>query len=214
MDLGLAAERIETDPAAARALVLEAQGQARQTLADLRNLVRGIAPAILLDRGLVPALSSLAAQSPVSTIVLSSMSGAERLPDAVERAAYFVVAEALANVAKHARATRCEIRCRRDPGRLVVEIRDDGAGGARPSPTGGLAGLAGRVEALDGRLEIDSPDGGPTIIRAEIPVPDAMALPTATPFAAAGPGDAPQAPEAPAAGDGIRGWRPPGQEPR
>jgi signal transduction histidine kinase len=233
MDLGLAAERIETDPAAARTLVLEAQGQARQTLADLRNLVRGIAPAILLDRGLVPALSSLAAQSPVSTIVLSSMSGVERLPDALERAAYFVVAEALANAGKHARATRCEIRCRRDPDRLVVEVWDDGAGGARMAPGGGLAGLAGRVEALDGHLEVDSPDGGPTVVRAEIPVPAApsvapsgtgsrtVASPTswqvapapATPATAAPatatPGPASTAGDTPAVDGGIPGWRPP-----
>jgi signal transduction histidine kinase len=170
IDLGLAAERLETDPASARTLVLDAQDQARQTLADLRNLVRGIAPAILLDRGLVPALGAVAGRSPVSTVVLSSMAGGERLPDAVERAAYFVVAEALANVAKHAQASRCEIRCRRDPGRLVVEVWDDGVGGATLAPSGGLAGLAGRVEALDGRLEVDSPPGGPTTVRAEIPV--------------------------------------------
>ncbi len=206
MDLGLAAERIETDPTAARTLVLEAQDQARQTLADLRNLVRGIAPAILLDRGLVPALSALAGRSPVSTVVLSSMSGGERLPDAVERAAYFVVAEALANVAKHARATRCEIRCRRDPGQLVVEIWDDGDGGARLAPTGGLAGLAGRVEALDGRLEVASPEGGPTIVRAIIPVADGAAITTP----AGDTGARLPSTEGPGAASGaIPGWRPP-----
>ncbi len=177
IDLGLAAERIERDPASARTLVLDAQDQARQTLADLRNLVRGIAPAILLDRGLVPALSALAGRSPVSTIVLSSMAGGERLPDAVERAAYFVVAEALANVAKHAQATRCEVRCSSDPGRLVVEVWDDGVGGAADVPGGGLAGLSGRVEALDGRLTVDSPHGGPTTVRAQIPLPAHHAVP-------------------------------------
>jgi len=215
MDLGLAAERIETDPAAARTLVLEAQDQARQTLAELRNLVRGIAPAILLDRGLVPALSALAGRSSASTIVLSSMAGGERLPDAVERAAYFVVAEALANIAKHARATRCEIRCRRDPDRLVVEVWDDGKGGARMAPSGGLAGLAGRVEALDGQLEVDSPPGGPTIVRAQIPVPEATAAPTPTADGrATSPATATPA-AAPAAGGitgAIPGWRPPDDE--
>ena len=214
MDLGLAAERIETDPVTARTLVLEAQDQARQTLADLRNLVRGIAPAILLDRGLVPALSALAARSPVSTVVLSSAAVGERLPDAVERAAYFVVAEALANVTKHAQATRCEIRCRRDPGRLVVEVWDDGDGGARMAPNGGLAGLAGRVEALDGRLEVDSPTGGPTVVRAEIPVPESPdatageAVSSGTPQTGWGVA-APAVGEAPTPGGAIPGWLPP-----
>jgi signal transduction histidine kinase len=171
IDLGLAADKIDSDPASARTLVLDAQDQARQTLAELRNLVRGIAPAILLDRGLVPALSALAGRSPISTVVLSSVPAGERLPDAVERAAYFVVAEALANVAKHARASRCEVRCRRETDRLVVEVWDDGAGGATAAPGGGLAGLSGRVEALDGQLSIDSPSGGPTLVRAEIPLP-------------------------------------------
>jgi len=170
IDLSLAAERIDTDPAGARALVVEAQDQARLALAELRDLVRGIAPAILMDRGLVPALSAIAGRCPVPTIVASTLPEGVRLPDAVERAAYFVVAEALANVAKHASAARCEIRCRPEANRLVVEVWDDGAGGARVVPGGGLAGLAGRVEALDGRLTVQSPAGGGTLVRAEIPV--------------------------------------------
>jgi len=189
IDLSLAAERIDTDPVAARALVVEAQDQARLALAELRDLVRGIAPAILLDRGLVPALSAIAGRCPVPTTVSSSLPEGERLPDATERAAYFVVAEALANVAKHASAGRCEIRCRREEARLVVEVWDDGAGGARVVPGGGLAGLAGRVEALDGSLTVESPLGGPTLVRAEIPL-SAMpvgsnpAVASATPAAA------------------------------
>jgi len=171
IDLSLAAERIDSDPAAARALVVEAQDQARLALAELRDLVRGIAPAILLDRGLVPALSAIAGRCPVPTVVESTLPAGERLPDATERAAYFVVAEAIANVAKHASAGRCEIRCRREAGRLVVEVWDDGAGGARAIPGGGLAGLAGRVEALDGSLTVESPAGGPTLVHAEIPLP-------------------------------------------
>lgn len=171
IDLSLAAERIDSDPAGARALVVEAQDQARLALAELRDLVRGIAPAILLDRGLVPALSAIAGRCPVLTSVASTLPEGERLPDAVERAAYFVVAEALANVAKHASAARCEIRCHREgppeAPRLVVEVWDNGAGGARVVPGGGLAGLAGRVEALDGSLTIESPPGGPTTIRSE-----------------------------------------------
>jgi signal transduction histidine kinase len=183
IDLGLAAERLDTDPAAARALVVEAQDQARLALAELRDLVRGIAPPILLDRGLVAALSNIAGRCPVPTFVESTLAAGERLPDATERAAYFVVAEALANVAKHASAGRCEIRCRREANRLVVEIWDDGAGGARILPAGGLAGLAGRVEALDGTLTVESPDGGPTTVRAELP---AAVVPAAvTPAASA-----------------------------
>ncbi|CAN5667799.1 sensor histidine kinase [soil metagenome] len=170
IDLGLAAERIDTDPEAAKGLVVEARDQARQALAELRDLVRGIAPSILMDRGLVPALSALAGRSPVPTGVVSTIPEGHRLPDSVERAAYFVVAEAITNVAKHAAAARCEVRCALEAGRLVVEIEDDGVGGARPESGGGLAGLAGRVEALDGRLVVTSPDGGPTVVRAEIPV--------------------------------------------
>jgi signal transduction histidine kinase len=169
IDLSLAAERIDADPVSARALVVEAQDQARLALAELRDLVRGIAPAILLDRGLVAALSAIAGRCPVPTVVESALPAGERLPDATERAAYYVVAEALANVAKHASAGRCEIRCRREGERLMVEVWDDGVGGARVLPGGGLAGLAGRVEALDGSLTVQSPPGGPTLVRAEMP---------------------------------------------
>ena len=171
IDLGLAAERIDTDPAAARALVVEAQDQARLALAELRDLVRGIAPAILLDRGLVPALSAIAGRCPVPTAVASTLPEGERLPDAVERAAYFVVAEA-AGQRRQARVGGAlrDPRAGREARTLVVEIWDDGAGGARVVPGGGLAGLAGRVEALDGSLTIESPAGGPTTVRAEFPV--------------------------------------------
>ena len=171
LDLGLASERIDSDPEAARKLVLEAQDQARQALGELRDLVRGIAPAILLDRGLVPALGSIAARGPVPTVVQSELTVGERLPAAVERAAYFVVAEALANVAKHSQAGRCEVRCRRDGPKLVVEVWDDGVGGATLDPGGGLAGLAGRVAGVDGTLTLMSPPEGGTLVRAEIPVP-------------------------------------------
>jgi len=169
IDLSLAAERIDSDPAGARTLVVEAQDQARQALAELRDLVRGIAPAILLDRGLVAALGAIAGRCPVPTVVQSTLPEGIRLPDAMERAAYFVVAEALANVAKHASAEHCEIRCRAEERGLVVGVWDDGAGGAQVLPTGGLAGLAGRLEALDGSLTVQSPPGGPTLVRAEIP---------------------------------------------
>ena len=170
IDLGLASERIDTDPAAAKQLVLDGQEQARQALAELRNLVRGIAPSILLDRGLVPAVGSIAARGPVPTSVRSDLPPGERLPAAVERAAYFVAAEALANVAKHSAARHCEVRCRLEGGRLIVEVWDDGAGGATVEPGGGLAGLAGRVAGVDGTFTVSSPAGGPTLVRAELPV--------------------------------------------
>jgi signal transduction histidine kinase len=171
MQLGLAADRIDADPAGAKELVVDARDQARLALAELRDLVRGIAPAILMDRGLIPALSALAARSPVPTVLTSELPDGLRLPDAVERAAYYFVAESVANVAKHARADRCEVRCRMEAQRLVVEVEDDGAGGAVIVPGGGLAGLIGRVEALDGTLSITSPPGGPTVVRAEIGLP-------------------------------------------
>ncbi len=221
IDLSLAAERIDSDPAAARELVAGARDQARLALAELRDLVRGIAPAILLDRGLVPALSALAARGPVPTVVASSLPEGIRLPDATERAAYFVVAEALTNVAKHASATRCEIRCRAEERGLVVEVWDDGAGGARIVPGGGLAGLAGRVEALDGTLAVESPAGGPTTVRAEIPVAVAQDLGVT---AAGAPAAGAPAAGAPAAGPPAAGTTPAaapenaapaaGQEPR
>ena len=171
IDLGLAAERIDTDAAGAKELVLEARTEAQQALAEIRSLVRGIAPAILLDRGLVPAIESISARGAVPTSVRSELPAGERLQDAIERAAYFVVAEALVNVAKHSGATRCEVRCRREGGNLVVEVWDDGRGGATVGPVGGLAGLAGRVEGVDGSFTVSSPAGGPTLIAAVIPVP-------------------------------------------
>lgn len=179
MQLGLAEEKIETDPAAARTLVADARDQARQALAEIRDLVRGMAPAILMDRGLIAALPALAGRNPVPTVVASELPDGLRLPDVVERAAYFVVAEAVANVAKHATATRCEIRVRLDGDRLVVEVEDDGGGGAIIVPGGGLAGLEGRVQALDGTLTVISPAGGPTVVRAEIGVRPASPPPAA-----------------------------------
>jgi signal transduction histidine kinase len=176
IDLGLASERIDSDPAAAKELILEGQEQARQALAEIRDLVRGIAPSILLDRGLVAALESISARGPVPTVIRSELAPGERFAPAVERAAYFVAAEALANVAKHSGARGCEVRIRREGGRLVVEVQDDGAGGARIEPTGGLAGLAGRVAGVDGAFTVSSPDGGPTVVRAEIPVPAGSAV--------------------------------------
>jgi signal transduction histidine kinase len=170
IDLGLADERVDTDPAEARRLIADAREQARQALAELRDVVRGVAPSILVDRGLVAALGAVAGRSTIPTYVDSGLPPGVRLPDAAERAAYYVVAEALTNVAKHSRASRCDVYLRAQPGWLLVEVRDDGAGGARITPGGGLAGLRDRVQALDGTLQLWSNPGGPTVLRVAIPV--------------------------------------------
>jgi signal transduction histidine kinase len=173
IDLGLASERIDTDPAAAKQLILEGQEQAREALAEIRHLVRGVAPSILLDRGLVAALASITGRGSVPTALVSDLASGERLSPATERTAYFVVTEALANVAKHSGAQHCEVRCRRNGSALVVEVWDDGAGGARIEPGGGLAGLASRIAGVDGTFTVSSPAGGPTLVRAEIPAQEA-----------------------------------------
>jgi signal transduction histidine kinase len=170
IDLGLASERVETDPEAAKELILEGQTQAREALAEIRSLVRGIAPSILLDRGLVAAVESISGHGPVPTVLVSNLPAGERLPPATERAAYFVVSEALANVAKHSGASNCEVRIRRDGSALLIEVQDDGHGGAVMAPGGGLAGLAGRIAGVDGTFTVSSPPGGPTVVRSEIPV--------------------------------------------
>jgi signal transduction histidine kinase len=170
MDLGMASERIDNDPAAAKQLIAEGQEQAREALAEIRQLVRGIAPSILIDRGLVAALESITGRGPVSTVLVSELAPGERFAPATERTAYFVVTEALANVAKHSGAKRSEVRCRREGSRLIVEVWDDGPGGARIEPEGGLAGLADRIAGVDGTFSVSSPEGGPTVVRAEIPL--------------------------------------------
>jgi signal transduction histidine kinase len=147
-------------------LVAEAHEEAKRALADLRDLARGIHPAILTEQGLDPALSALAARSPVPVEVDVRVG---RLPTSVEASAYFIVAEALANVAKHASATRAVVRAHLEGGAvLVVEIEDDGEGGADANGNG-LSGLADRAAAVEGRVVVTSPIGGPTLIRAELP---------------------------------------------
>jgi len=175
IDLGLASERIDTDPEGAKELMRSSQEQAREALAEIRQLVRGIAPSILLDRGLVPAIESVTGRGPIRTSIRSELAPGTRLSAAVERTAYFVASEALANVAKHSGASNCEVRVRLEGGQLVVEIWDDGKGGAIVAPGGGLAGLASRVAGVDGTLTVTSPSGGPTLIRAAIPVAPAAA---------------------------------------
>jgi len=167
IDLGRARAKLDSDPEAARELVEQAHEDSKQALAELRNLARGIHPAILTDRGLDAALSALAARSSVPVEI--SVDLGERPSVAVESTAYFVVAEALTNATKHAAATRLEVRIRREEGVVVVEIEDNGVGGARIEPGGGLEGLTTRVATVDGTLTISSPAGGPTIVRAEVP---------------------------------------------
>ena len=134
---------------------------------ELRDLVRGIHPSVLSDRGLDAALSGLAERASVPVEIRGGV--ADRLPPAVETAAYYVVAETLTNVGRHAGATSAHVEVRRGEDDLVLVIGDDGRGGARRVPGSGLEGLAQRVEALDGTLEVDSPEGGPTTITARLP---------------------------------------------
>ncbi|MET9067124.1 sensor histidine kinase [Streptosporangium sandarakinum] len=167
IDLGRARERLDRDPREAEELLARAHEGAKAALAELRDLARGIHPAILTDRGLEAALSSLTARAPVPVRLSVELDG--RPPAAVESIAYFVVSECLANVARHASATEASVRIGRLGERVVVEVRDDGAGGAAPRPGGGLAGLADRAATIDGVLTVDSPPGGPTTVRAELP---------------------------------------------
>src|SRR5262245_2187493 len=168
MDLGRAKEKLDTDPDAARALVADAHEEAKRAIVDVRNVARGVYPAVLTDRGLDPALSSLAARSPVPVDV--SVHVPVRPPASVEAAAYFVVSEALANVAKHARATRAAVTVRQaDDGWLTIQVQDDGIGGAALTDGAGLAGLRDRVQAIDGELHLLSPQGGPTVLMVELP---------------------------------------------
>ncbi len=166
MELGRARAKFASDPQAAEAIVGQAHEQAKEALTELRNLVRGVHPPVLSDRGLDAALSGLAALSPVPVTV--RVDPAERPPASVEAIAYFVVAEALTNVAKHAKASRALVTVTRSGNLLNVAVSDDGIGGASVAGQG-LSGLAARVAGIDGRLLVTSPDGGPTVIEAVLP---------------------------------------------
>lgn len=177
MDLATVRRRLADDPAVADDLVEEAEQQVTETLQELRALSRGIAPPVLSDRGLPSALASLAGRCTVQVGLDVALPDGHRLPEPVEETAYFVVAEALTNVAKHSAARSCRVSVRREPapgtdGRgevVVVEVEDDGRGGAHPAKGHGLAGLVDRVAGVDGRLEVVSPDGGPTRVVAVLP---------------------------------------------
>jgi signal transduction histidine kinase len=166
MSLGMAEQKLDSDPGAAQELLAEARRGTQEALQELRSLVRDIHPPVLVDRGLEPAIAALVERTPLR--IGLAVDVPDRPPRAVETAAYFVVTESLANAGKHARAERIDVALRRDGDRLVVEVVDDGRGGADPGGSG-LRGLARRVEALDGRVEVVSPAGGPTMIRAVIP---------------------------------------------
>ncbi|WP_336047748.1 sensor histidine kinase [Streptomyces sp. CA2R101] len=190
MRVGLAKRAYETNPEMARRLLDDAQDQAEEALTELRHVVRGIHPPILTDRGLVGAVRALAASSGLDVAVRAdSVEEGPRAPAAVEAAAYFVVAEALTNAAKHSGADRATVELIRGDGLLTVSVRDDGRGGAGTGSPGeglgttcspgegaagaprgsGLLGIRRRVAALDGTVEVTSPVGGPTVIEVELP---------------------------------------------
>ena len=168
ISLRLAQSKLSADPAGAGEILGGASAELAQALEELRELARGIHPAILTDRGLRPALEALAARVPLPVEIEHDLEA--RLPSTVEAAAYYVVSESLANVAKYAQASQVLVRVSRDDGCACIEVVDDGVGGADPLRGSGLRGLVDRVEALDGRLEVASAAGSGTRVRAEIPV--------------------------------------------
>ncbi|MGW2153853.1 sensor histidine kinase [Nonomuraea sp. NPDC001699] len=167
MELSRAQRQLAKDPQAASATIGEAISATRETLDELRALSRGIAPPILSDRGLAPALAALAGRCTVPVDLDVQTVG--RFQAATENAIYFVCAETLTNVAKHSRATICTVQLARIGDVLMLTIGDDGVGGAHVAKGHGLAGLADRLRAVDGELTVRSPDGGPTVIVAEVP---------------------------------------------
>jgi signal transduction histidine kinase len=176
MDIAAAERQLDTDPDAARKLLEEARQQSKDALEELRALSRGFAPPILLDRGLVAALESLAVRSAVTVRVVSSLPEGTDLPTELERNAYFIAVEGLTNAVKHSGATAIDLRLalRRLPENdatwLDITVTDDGRGGAKTVPDHGLAGLQERVLGLGGTLEISSPKGGPTVVTARLPL--------------------------------------------
>lgn len=168
LELQIVRAKLPTDPAAAAELLETAANELTGATQELRELARGLNPPVLADRGLVPALEALASRAPVPVTVEAD--DVERAPEGVEAAAYFVVSEALTNVARHANAERAVVRVARRDGVLEVEIEDDGYGGADLAAGSGLRGLAERVRALGGALELDSPAGRGTTVRVSLPV--------------------------------------------
>ena len=167
MSLGMAEQELDRHPEAARQLVAEARASARTALNELRHLVRGIHPPVLTERGLGGAVEALALASAVPVEVEVQLD--ERLPAPLESALYFVIAEALANVARHSEASWAFVRLWKEQGRLRLMVHDDGHGGADPARGSGLRGIEQRLAAFDGHLTLSSPPGGPTELFAELP---------------------------------------------
>ncbi|WP_328506319.1 sensor histidine kinase [Streptomyces sp. NBC_00391] len=167
MDLGLAKEKLAEDPRAAAVMVDSAHGEVKTALQELRDLARGIHPAVLTDRGLDAALSAVASRCAVPVVVDVDLPA--RPVPAIEGIAYFTVSELLQNVSKHAGAARATVDVWRVENRLMLQVIDDGVGGADTRGGSGLAGLAERIGAVDGILVVDSPAGGPTRVTAELP---------------------------------------------
>lgn len=173
MDLGLARERLAEDPDGAKELLDKAHAASKEAIVEMRHVARGITPPILADRGLDAAVTALAARSPVPVAV--EIRDVGRLDPTTEAVAYFCVSELLTNVAKHSHARRATVRLALqgdDPGsRLVLEVEDDGVGGADPARGSGLVGLRQRLAGLDGTLQVVSPGGGPTLVTVVLPAP-------------------------------------------
>ncbi|WP_340537142.1 sensor histidine kinase [Nocardioides sp. GXZ039] len=168
MDLGRARKQMESDPERAGALLDDALRQARETVSELRTLSRGIAPPLLVDRGLRVALDELLQRATIP--VSAHIEVPDKLPPHVETTVYFVVAEALTNIAKHSQAERAALAVTYADGWVGVVVQDDGVGGASLAKGSGLAGLGQRLGGVDGSLDVESPVGGPTVVRATIPV--------------------------------------------
>ncbi|GAA2086460.1 sensor histidine kinase [Actinomadura alba] len=167
MSLGMAEDLLKTDPEAAQQLLFEARKASGQALAELRDLVRGIHPPVLVERGLDGAVRALALSLPVPVDVTIELPGRPQAP--VESAAYFAIAEALANVVKHSEAARALVQLHHAKGRLVMLVGDDGIGGADPGGGSGLRGIERRLGAFDGTIAVTSPPGGPTAVTMELP---------------------------------------------
>jgi signal transduction histidine kinase len=206
MDLAAADRQMDADPAAARTLIAEAMQQSRDALEELRALSRGFAPPLLLDRGLVAALDSMATRSSIPVRLVAELPEGATLPPETERNAYFIVAEAVTNAEKHSAATSIKVRVAESEAGdssgtwLDLTVSDDGIGGAAATPGHGIAGLEERVLGLGGILSLVSPVGGPTVVTVQLPLGSAAAPSMPTAFAPApAPEPEPAEPDAPAA---------------